>query len=120
MKNNSSSLLAVDFGQVAKECKIVTKGAAAKRYERMMRSHGIAPNAASIKPAPGSSSSSSGSTSALRSKSSGNKKRKFSGEEENMDDDEESTKQGTSKSRLKREVKGEIGAHAKCKGRGLS
>jgi hypothetical protein len=25
----------------------------AKRYERMMRSHGIAPNAASIKPAPG-------------------------------------------------------------------
>ncbi|KAE9371981.1 hypothetical protein N431DRAFT_535641 [Stipitochalara longipes BDJ] len=42
----------VDFGQVAKECNIVSKGAAAKRYERMMRAHGIAPNAASIKPAP--------------------------------------------------------------------
>ncbi|KAE8440846.1 hypothetical protein EG329_006389 [Mollisiaceae sp. DMI_Dod_QoI] len=42
----------VDFGQVARECKIVSKGAAAKRYERMMRAHGIAPNAATIKPAP--------------------------------------------------------------------
>ncbi|TAQ86151.1 hypothetical protein B7494_g5525 [Chlorociboria aeruginascens] len=42
----------VDFGQVAKECKIVSKGAAAKRYERMMKAHGIASNAASIKPAP--------------------------------------------------------------------
>ncbi|KUJ09064.1 uncharacterized protein LY89DRAFT_741362 [Mollisia scopiformis] len=42
----------VDFGQVARECKIVSKGAAAKRYERMMRAHGIAPNAATIKPPP--------------------------------------------------------------------
>ncbi|PVH80957.1 hypothetical protein DL98DRAFT_588015 [Cadophora sp. DSE1049] len=42
----------VDFSQVAKECKIVSKGAAAKRYERMMRAHGIAPNAASVKSAP--------------------------------------------------------------------
>lgn len=81
----------------------------------MMRSHGIAPNAASIKPAPGSSSLSSGPTSAPRSKSGANKKRKFSGEEENMDDDEESTKQGINKSRLKREVKGETGVHANLK-----
>ncbi|KAH6669884.1 hypothetical protein B0J14DRAFT_702928 [Halenospora varia] len=44
----------VDFGQVAKECGIVTKGAAAKRYERMMRAHGIASNATTIKPAPAS------------------------------------------------------------------
>ncbi|KAH7370832.1 hypothetical protein BKA65DRAFT_545530 [Rhexocercosporidium sp. MPI-PUGE-AT-0058] len=42
----------VDFGQVAKECKIVSKGAAAKRYERMMRAHGIASNPATIKSAP--------------------------------------------------------------------
>ncbi|KAL2066661.1 hypothetical protein VTL71DRAFT_2733 [Oculimacula yallundae] len=41
----------VDFTQVAKECKIVSKGAAAKRYERMMRAHGIASNAATVKPA---------------------------------------------------------------------
>ncbi|KAI9744224.1 MAG: hypothetical protein M1818_002376 [Claussenomyces sp. TS43310] len=40
----------VDFGEVAKECKIVSKGAAAKRYERMMKAHGIAPGAAAIKP----------------------------------------------------------------------
>ncbi|QSZ33719.1 hypothetical protein DSL72_005290 [Monilinia vaccinii-corymbosi] len=115
----------VDFGQVAKECKIVTKGAAAKRYERMMRSHGIAPNAASIKPAPGSStttsSSSSTPTSTPRSKSrcrGANKKRKFSNEDENVDDDEEggeSTNPGASKSRLKREIKGEMGARANVK-----
>ncbi|KAH7413390.1 hypothetical protein BKA64DRAFT_741079 [Cadophora sp. MPI-SDFR-AT-0126] len=42
----------VDFSQVAKECKIVSKGAAAKRYERMMRAHGIASNASTVKSAP--------------------------------------------------------------------
>ncbi|KAI1411735.1 hypothetical protein F5Y13DRAFT_200713 [Hypoxylon sp. FL1857] len=31
----------VDFTEVAKECDIVTKGAAAKRYERLMKAHGI-------------------------------------------------------------------------------
>ncbi|KAF7872489.1 hypothetical protein EAF04_003410 [Stromatinia cepivora] len=102
----------VDFGQVAKECNIVTKGAAAKRYERMMRSHGIAPNAASIKPAPSSSSSPSAPTSASRNKSSSSKKRKFSHEEENIDDEEETSNQVASKSRLKREVKSEMGGHA--------
>ncbi|KAJ9385571.1 hypothetical protein DTO063F5_4164 [Paecilomyces variotii] len=34
----------VDFTEVAKECKIVSKGAAAKRYERMMKANGINPN----------------------------------------------------------------------------
>ncbi|KAH8593731.1 hypothetical protein B0O99DRAFT_596225 [Bisporella sp. PMI_857] len=40
----------VDFGQVAQECKIVSKGAAAKRYERMMRAHGIGSNSTTTKP----------------------------------------------------------------------
>ncbi|KAF3070555.1 hypothetical protein GL218_00708 [Daldinia childiae] len=31
----------IDFGEVAKECEIVSKGAAAKRYERLMKAHGI-------------------------------------------------------------------------------
>ncbi|KAF6232261.1 hypothetical protein HO173_009644 [Letharia columbiana] len=31
----------VDFTEVAKECNIVSKGAAAKRYERMMKANGI-------------------------------------------------------------------------------
>ncbi|KAI5864202.1 hypothetical protein GGS23DRAFT_595839 [Durotheca rogersii] len=31
----------VDFGRVAEECEIVSKGAAAKRYERLMKAHGI-------------------------------------------------------------------------------
>ncbi|XXG97661.1 hypothetical protein Hte_003968 [Hypoxylon texense] len=34
----------VDFVEVAKECGIVTKGAAAKRYERLMKAHGITLN----------------------------------------------------------------------------
>ncbi|KAI9827373.1 MAG: hypothetical protein M1826_006298 [Phylliscum demangeonii] len=38
--NNSK----VDFAAVAKECGIVSKGAAAKRYERMMKAHGIPTN----------------------------------------------------------------------------
>ncbi|TGO66180.1 hypothetical protein BOTNAR_0066g00200 [Botryotinia narcissicola] len=102
----------VDFGQVAKECKIVTKGAAAKRYERMMRSHGIAPNAASIKPAPGPSSAP---TSAPRGKSTG-KKRKFSHEDENADDEEDfSSGQGPSRNNVKREVKSEMGARSAIK-----
>ncbi|EEP79279.1 predicted protein [Uncinocarpus reesii 1704] len=34
----------VNFAAVAEECEIVTKGAAAKRYERLMKANGINPN----------------------------------------------------------------------------
>ncbi|KAL9044725.1 MAG: hypothetical protein Q9214_002155 [Letrouitia sp. 1 TL-2023] len=34
----------IDFGKVAEECDIVSKGAAAKRYERLMKAHGIHPS----------------------------------------------------------------------------
>ncbi|KAI0445721.1 hypothetical protein F4803DRAFT_548009 [Xylaria telfairii] len=36
----------VDFEEVRKECEIISKGAAAKRYERLMKAHGIAPGSA--------------------------------------------------------------------------
>ncbi|KAJ8119325.1 hypothetical protein ONZ43_g3702 [Nemania bipapillata] len=36
----------VDFEEVRKECDIISKGAAAKRYERLMKAHNIAPNGA--------------------------------------------------------------------------
>ncbi|KAI8955206.1 hypothetical protein F4801DRAFT_574792 [Xylaria longipes] len=36
----------VDFEEVRKECEIVSKGAAAKRYERLMKAHNIATGAA--------------------------------------------------------------------------
>ncbi|CAD6453416.1 dbe785de-dbb2-42b2-bef1-45d9af559bde [Sclerotinia trifoliorum] len=118
VSKKNTKIVQVDFSQVAKECNIVTKGAAAKRYERLMRSHGIAPNAASIKPAHSSSSSTSvptsASASASRNKSSSSKKRKFSPEEENIDDDddegEETSNQRLNRSRVKREVKSEMGA----------
>ncbi|KAI1734933.1 hypothetical protein F4680DRAFT_436935 [Xylaria scruposa] len=35
----------VDFEEVRKECDIISKGAAAKRYERLMKAHNIAPGA---------------------------------------------------------------------------
>ncbi|KAI1311087.1 hypothetical protein F5Y03DRAFT_391629 [Xylaria venustula] len=39
-----SSAGKVDFEEVRKECDIVSKGAAAKRYERLMKAHGIGTN----------------------------------------------------------------------------
>ncbi|KAI1149615.1 hypothetical protein F4825DRAFT_464001 [Nemania diffusa] len=37
----------VDFEEVRKECDIISKGAAAKRYERLMKAHNISPSGAS-------------------------------------------------------------------------
>ncbi|BDD55859.1 hypothetical protein MPDQ_004871 [Monascus purpureus] len=34
----------IDFAEVAKECNIVSKGAANKRYERLMKAHNIPPH----------------------------------------------------------------------------
>ncbi|KAA8643639.1 uncharacterized protein ATNIH1004_010408 [Aspergillus tanneri] len=38
----------IDFNQVAKECSIISKGAAAKRYERLMKAHGINPSGGTV------------------------------------------------------------------------
>ncbi|KAL8689336.1 MAG: hypothetical protein Q9224_004661 [Gallowayella concinna] len=35
----------INFDEVVKECSIVSKGAAAKRYERLMKAHDISPQA---------------------------------------------------------------------------
>ncbi|EEH02869.1 conserved hypothetical protein [Histoplasma capsulatum G186AR] len=45
----------VDFDEVARECNIVSKGAAAKRYERLVKANGINPNG---NPTPGTGTSS--------------------------------------------------------------
>ncbi|KAI9785461.1 MAG: hypothetical protein M1839_009202 [Geoglossum umbratile] len=73
----------VDFGEVASECGIVSKGAAAKRYERMMKAHGIATAAT---PGKGPSSSRAGGES---SKGSPTKKRKMAEILDDIGDDEE-------------------------------
>ncbi|RFU33407.1 hypothetical protein B7463_g2930, partial [Scytalidium lignicola] len=77
----------VDFSEVAKECSIVSKGAAAKRYERLMKAHGISPSGTPTKPA-----SSRVTKTERRNSTSGAKKRKteaFMGDENDGDDDEE-------------------------------
>jgi len=64
----------VDFTAVARECNIVSKGAASKRYERMMRAHGISSHGSSktvqsqIQTCNGKGNSSSNSNSVLGSR----------------------------------------------------
>ncbi|KAI9853159.1 MAG: hypothetical protein M1838_000015 [Thelocarpon superellum] len=78
----------VDFAEVAKECGIVSKGAAAKRYERLMKAHGIPPAGASLR-APTTPSTSKVTTPST------SKKRKLGSiphePREAMDDDERPT-----------------------------
>ncbi|KAI9774801.1 MAG: hypothetical protein M1840_000017 [Geoglossum simile] len=73
----------VDFGEVASECGIVSKGAAAKRYERMMKAHGIATAASPSK------CSNSSPTKRKSPKGSPSKKRKVAEALGSVGDDEE-------------------------------
>ncbi|PGH18821.1 hypothetical protein AJ79_00234 [Helicocarpus griseus UAMH5409] len=52
----------VDFTEVAKECNIVSKGAAAKRYERLMKANGINPNGGPLSTSDAPSPSDAGSS----------------------------------------------------------
>ncbi|KAI0008455.1 hypothetical protein F4779DRAFT_618556 [Xylariaceae sp. FL0662B] len=88
-----SSAGKVDFGEVARECEIVTKGAAAKRYERLMKAHGIAPgSSASVK-------KESKDTKEPAKSRAPNKKRKLAAVDEDAGDIDEP---------VKSEVKGEV------------
>ncbi|KAI9828891.1 MAG: hypothetical protein M1819_006506 [Sarea resinae] len=81
----------VDFGEVAKECSIVTKGAAAKRYERMMKAHGISPAGPTPRSTPMPS------TPTKKTPGSSSKKRKlgkFDKMSNSSNDDEEGTPTG--------------------------
>ncbi|CAG8983606.1 hypothetical protein HYALB_00004627 [Hymenoscyphus albidus] len=93
----------VDFGQVAKECGICTKGAAAKRYERLMRAHGISSNSTNTKPVTPTKSKPE-----RKDSTSGNKKRKLADLEEdgnNGGDDDENFGDMTQTSIVKSEKK---------------
>ncbi|KUI73578.1 hypothetical protein VM1G_09271 [Cytospora mali] len=98
----------VDFGEVAKELEIVSKGAAAKRYERLMKAHGITGNGntgrAGGSPAPSGSSvpttpktPANGRKALPNSRSSTNKKRKLAARGDDADDEE-----------IKLEIKNEV------------
>ncbi|KAI1084489.1 hypothetical protein F5B20DRAFT_568404 [Whalleya microplaca] len=84
----------VDFGEVAKECEIVTKGAAAKRYERLMKAHGIAPGSSSTSLKKESKDSKDG----VKTRAP-NKKRKLAAVDEDAGDIDEP---------VKKEIKGEV------------
>ncbi|KAJ9149829.1 hypothetical protein NKR23_g3919 [Pleurostoma richardsiae] len=91
----------VDFGKVAEELDIVSKGAAAKRYERLMKAHGIS---SSGNPRNGSSPAPSGLSNPTPSrKIAANKKRKTAHPSDDADDDEY-IKAEPKKEEIKREM----------------
>ncbi|KAI1852665.1 hypothetical protein JX266_002206 [Neoarthrinium moseri] len=100
----------VDFGEVAKQCDIVSKGAAAKRYERLMKAHGITSSPAGgsggsprtpVKKEKGVTPKSSA------TKGSAAKKRKLEEVDDNVGDIDEPVIKGEVKSEVKPEVKSE-------------
>ncbi|KAI0121516.1 hypothetical protein F4776DRAFT_631207 [Hypoxylon sp. NC0597] len=80
----------VDFAEVAKECEIISKGAAAKRYERLMKAHGITTSGGVKKESKDSKEG---------VKRTANKKRKLAAVDEDAGDVDEP---------VKTEVKGEV------------
>ncbi|KAI0125000.1 hypothetical protein BJ170DRAFT_726708 [Xylariales sp. AK1849] len=89
----------VDFNEVAKECEIVTKGAAAKRYERLMKAHGIANSPG---PAPKTPVKKDKGATTPRSSA---KKRKLEAVDSDAGDIDEPAIKGEVKSEVKSEVK---------------
>ncbi|KAI1753041.1 hypothetical protein F4782DRAFT_529767 [Xylaria castorea] len=88
----------VDFEEVRKECDIVSKGAAAKRYERLMKAHNITAGAA----ANGVKKEAKDGDEAKKSKARTAKKRKLEEVNEEEDDIDEPVK---SEPKVKGEVK---------------
>ncbi|KAI1210580.1 uncharacterized protein F4807DRAFT_466961 [Annulohypoxylon truncatum] len=82
----------VDFNEVAKELSIITKGAAAKRYERLMKAHGIG-SASSVK------KESKDSKEGVKTRATPSKKRKLAAVDEDAGDVDEP---------VKKEIKGEV------------
>ncbi|KAI0856312.1 hypothetical protein F4860DRAFT_518930 [Xylaria cubensis] len=87
----------VDFEEVRKECEIISKGAAAKRYERLMKAHNIAPGAIA-------NGVKTEANEAKKPKAKPSKKRKLEEVNEDEDDIDEPVK---SEPKVKGEVKNE-------------
>ncbi|XDG02935.1 hypothetical protein ABKA04_002550 [Annulohypoxylon sp. FPYF3050] len=87
-----SSAGKVDFGEVAKELSIISKGAAAKRYERLMKAHGIS-NGGSVK------KETKDSKEGVKTRATPSKKRKLAAVDEDAGDVDEP---------VKKEIKGEV------------
>ncbi|KAI9671194.1 MAG: hypothetical protein M1817_003701 [Caeruleum heppii] len=77
--NNSK----VNFAAVADECGVISKGAAAKRYERMMKAHGITPSGSASRGVPSAAPS-------KRETAAAAKKRKL-GDDDGVEDNDEVT-----------------------------
>ncbi|KAL8824406.1 MAG: hypothetical protein Q9170_008168, partial [Blastenia crenularia] len=102
----------IDFTEVATECKIVTKGAAAKRYERLLKAHDIQPQS---NPSPRDASVAStkvkkATTTTPTSKAAAAKKRKLIEAEStpNNDDDDEEPSPLSKKKKMKKEIQAEV------------
>ncbi|KAK2607798.1 hypothetical protein N8I77_006448 [Diaporthe amygdali] len=102
----------VDFGKVSEELSIVSKGAAAKRYERLMKAHGIDKTNGSGASSPGPSGPSTPKTPASGRKNANSratpasKKRKLAARVDDVDDDDDVKPEV--KPEIKEEVKQEL------------
>ncbi|KAL8934516.1 MAG: hypothetical protein Q9216_005874 [Gyalolechia sp. 2 TL-2023] len=105
----------INFTEVAKECNIISKGAAAKRYERLMKAHGINQQAP-VSPRDASVASTKVKKAAAEGKTApaakaGKKRKAIEAESAtNNDDDDEEPSPLAGKKRVKKEVKSEIKA----------
>ncbi|ORY64472.1 uncharacterized protein BCR38DRAFT_485618 [Pseudomassariella vexata] len=98
----------VDFEQVRKDCNIISKGAAAKRYERLLRAHGIANGGTSSK-TPVKKEDGPATPATLTKKPRTTKKRKLAAVDENAGDVDEPKVKGEVKSEDASTVKLEQG-----------
>ncbi|KAL8729258.1 MAG: hypothetical protein Q9166_004879 [cf. Caloplaca sp. 2 TL-2023] len=108
----------INFDEVAKECTIISKGAAAKRYERLMKAHDIHPQAppnprdasvASAKKLKAANAKESKTGSAKAANAAAAKKRKAleADSAPNNEEDDEEPSQAAKKKKFKKEVKSE-------------
>ncbi|KAI1363258.1 hypothetical protein F5Y08DRAFT_354649 [Xylaria arbuscula] len=95
-----SSAGKVDFEEVRKECDIISKGAAAKRYERLMKAHGIAPGGGA---ANGVKKEAKDAEAPKKPKGRANKKRKLQEVDDNETDCDEPIKEEGIKGEFKHE-----------------
>ncbi|KAI0389378.1 hypothetical protein F5Y17DRAFT_462799 [Xylariaceae sp. FL0594] len=94
----------VDFEEVRKECDIISKAAAAKRYERLLKAHGISPGAVGAIKKEGGDNGDAAGNNTNKAKRPRGTKRKLEEVNEDEDDVDEPVKQ---EPKVKGEVKHE-------------
>ncbi|KAI4239567.1 MAG: hypothetical protein L6R40_005512 [Gallowayella cf. fulva] len=102
----------INFEEVAKECSIVTKAAAAKRYERLMKAHNIQPQP-SPNPRDSSAASTKGKNGTTKEANAAAAKKRKAVESDNAPNHENDEEESSSKKKVKAEPKSKAKKPAK-------